>query len=41
MLPPSKSELLFVGFVALHPKLTAMVMAGQSVHLATLIPRQA
>ena len=27
---------LFVCFVALRPKSTAMVMAGQSVHLATL-----
>ena len=27
---------LFVCFVALHPKSTAMVMAGQSVHLTTL-----
>ena len=26
----------FVGFVALHPKSTAMVMAGRSVHLTTL-----
>ena len=27
---------LFVCFVALRPKLTAMVMAGQSVHLTIL-----
>ena len=32
---------LFVCFVALHPKSTAMVMGGRSVHLATLFPRQA
>ena len=31
---------LFV-FVALHPKSTAMVIAGQSVHLTTLFPGQA
>ena len=29
---------LFVCFVALRPKSTAMVMAGQSVHLTTLFP---
>ena len=28
-------------FVALHPKSTAMVMVGQSVHLTTLFPGQA
>ena len=28
----------FVCFVALHPKSTAMVMAGRSVHLTTLFP---
>ena len=27
--------LIFVCFVALHPKSTAMVMAGQSIHLTT------
>ena len=27
---------LLVGFVALRPKSTAMVIAGQSVHLTTL-----
>ena len=27
-----------VGFVALRPKSTAMVIAGQSVHLTTLFP---
>ena len=31
----------FVCFVALRPKSTAMVMAGQSVHLTTLFPGQA
>ena len=31
----------FVCFVALHPKSTAMVMVGQSVHLTTLLPGQA
>ena len=32
---------LFVCFVALRPKSTAMVMAGQPVHLTTLFPGQA
>ena len=32
---------LFVCFVALHPKSTAMVIAGRSVHLTTLFPGQA
>ena len=32
---------LFVCFVALRPKSTAMVIAGRSVHLTTLFPRQA
>ena len=32
---------LFVGFVALRPKSTVMVMAGRSVHLTTLFPGQA
>ena len=32
---------IFVCFVALCPKSTAMVMAGQSVHLTTLFPGQA
>ena len=32
---------LFVCFVVLGPKSTAMVMAGQSVHLTTLFPGQA
>ena len=30
-----------VGFVALSPKSTAMVIAGRSVHLTTLFPGQA
>ena len=33
--------ILFVCFVALRPKSTAMVMAGRSVHLTTLFPGQA
>ena len=32
---------IFVCFVALRPKSTAMVMAGRSVHLTTLFPGQA
>ena len=32
---------LFVCFLALGPKSTAMVMAGRSVHLTTLFPGQA
>ena len=32
---------MFVCFVALRPKSTAMVIAGRSVHLATLFPGQA
>ena len=32
---------MFVGFVALRPKSTAMVIAGRSVHLTTLFPGQA
>ena len=32
---------LFVCFVALNPKSTAMVIAGRSVHLTTLFPGQA
>ena len=35
------AKVLFVCFVALHPKSTAMVMAGWSVHLTTLFPGQA
>ena len=33
--------LVVVGFVALRPKSTAMVIAGRSVHLTTLFPGQA
>ena len=33
--------LILVGFVALRPKSTAMVIAGRSVHLTTLFPGQA
>ena len=33
--------ILFVCFVALRPKSTAMVIAGRSVHLTTLFPGQA
>ena len=29
-----------VGFVALRPKSTSMVIAGRSVHLTTLFPGQ-
>ena len=32
---------VFVCFVALRPKSTAMVMGGRSVHLTTLFPGQA
>ena len=32
---------LLVGFVALRPKSTAMVIAGRSVYLTTLFPGQA
>ena len=32
---------LYLGFVALRPKSTAMVIAGRSVHLTTLFPGQA
>ena len=35
------SSFLFVCFVALRPKSTAMVIAGRSVHLTTLFPGQA
>ena len=34
-------RLWLVGFVALRPKSTAMVIAGRSVHLTTLFPGQA
>ena len=33
--------LVFLVFVALRPKSTAMVIAGRSVHLTTLFPGQA
>ena len=33
--------IVFVCFVALRPKSTAMVKAGRSVHQATLFPGQA
>ena len=34
-------KIIFVCFVALRPKSTAMVIAGRSVHLTTLFPGQA
>ena len=37
----TKSFCLFVRFVALCPKSTAIVMAGRSVHLTTHFPGQA
>ena len=40
-LDSSGRERLFVCFVALRPKSTAMVNAGRSVHLTTLFPGQA
>ena len=36
-----KNICLFVCFVALRPKSTAMVIAGRSVHLTTPFPGQA
>ena len=36
-----QSEFVFVCFVALRPKSTAMVIAGRSVQLTTLFPGQA
>ena len=36
-----KQVCLFVCFVALRPKSTALVIAGRSVHLTTLFPGQA
>ena len=39
--PSSTDGWLVVGFVALRPKSTAMVIAGRSVHLTTLFPGQA
>ena len=41
ILIPFSFKSLFVCFVALRPKSTAMVMAGRSVHLTTLFPGQA
>ena len=38
---PAEMLLLVVGFVALRPKSTAMVIAGRSVHLTTLFPGHA
>ena len=38
---PEAKCCLFVCFVALRPKSTAMVRAGRSVHLTTLFPGQA
>ena len=35
------SVCLFVCFIALRPKSTAMVMAGRSINLTTLFPVQA
>ena len=39
--PHLKGTCWLVGFVALRPKSTAMVIAGRSVHLTTLFPGQA
>ena len=42
-LPPyivNAKDVLFVCFVALRPKSTALVIAGRSVHLTTLFPGQ-
>ena len=36
-----KGKVLFVCFVALRPKSTAMVIAGRSVRLTTLFPGEA
>ena len=38
---PCQSHTWLVGFVALRPKSTAMVIARRSVHLTTLFPGQA
>ena len=38
---PKHAYCLFVCFVALRPKSTAIVIAGRSVHLTTLFPGQA
>ena len=37
----TEPAIFFFCFLALRPKSTAMVMAGQSVHLTTLFPGQA
>ena len=34
-------SLMLVGFVALRPKSSAMVIAGRSFHITTLFPGQA
>ena len=39
--PNDAPDEILVGFVALRPKSTAMVIAGRSVHLTTLFPGQA
>ena len=39
--PAFMTIVVFVCFVALRPKSTAMVMVGRSVHLNTLFPGQA
>ena len=39
--PDTSLCILFVCFVALRPKSSAMVMAGRSVHLITHFPGQA
>ena len=39
--PDEMPHNVVVGFVALRPKSTAMVIAGRSVHLTTLFPGQA
>ena len=44
IMPPYKiaqMDCWSVGFVALRPKSTAMVIAGRSVHQTTLFPGQA
>ena len=41
MLTVDQRSFLFVCFVALRPKSTAMVIAGRSVHLNILFPGQA
>ena len=39
--PKSRAVVCLFVFVALRPMSTAMVIAGRSVHLATLFPGQA